>query len=62
VKRVLLVLLGGLALASAMTACSQKIPYKPYLPEQFRGNPEDPDPTIPGLFTGKRRGFVVYGR
>lgn len=48
--------------AITTSACSKKIPYKPYLPDQFRGEPGEPDPTIPGLFTGKKRGYTIYGR
>lgn len=44
------------------TAGCQKIPYKPYLPEQYRGDPSEPDPTLPGLLTGKKGEYVIYGR
>jgi len=36
--------------------------YKPYLEENYRGAPEDPDANMPGLFSGKTGGFVLYER
>ena len=36
--------------------------YKPYLPEQYRGDPSEPDSSIPGVFTGKRGEYVIYGK
>ena len=61
-KRVWAILFGVFAISIATTACSQKVAYKPYLPEQFRGEPGEPDPSIPGIFTGKKRGYTIYGR
>lgn len=37
--------------------------YKPYLPEQYRTSETDPtdqSPTLPGIFTGKKREWVIY--
>jgi len=45
-----------------LAGCPKKIAYKPYLPEQYRGEPGDPEPTMPGIFTGKRGEYVIYGR
>lgn len=53
---------GWIALVAAAIAGCQSIAYKPYLPEQFRGYIEDPEPTQPGLFTGKRGEYVIMGR
>jgi hypothetical protein len=37
--------------------------YKPYLDENYRGAPDEPDANMPGLFTGRKGGgFVIYGR
>jgi hypothetical protein len=43
----------------ALAAC-QKIPYKPYLPEAQRGDPIEPKG--PGIFTGKKGEYTIYGR
>lgn len=45
----------------AVAGC-QKIGYKPYLPEEYRGDPKDPSPTQSGILTGKRGEYVIYGR
>jgi len=44
-----------------LTGCP-KYKYKPYLPEENRGEPDEPDPTLPGLLTGKRGEYVIYGK
>jgi hypothetical protein len=36
--------------------------YKPYLAEEFRGPAEDPPSNMPGLFTGRKGGYVIYER
>lgn len=56
--------LGWIALIAAVVAMAgcQKIAYKPYLPEQYRGDPSDPEPTLPGVFTGKRGEYVIYDK
>ena len=54
-----MVLMAVSMISVAVTGC-QKIPYKPYLPEAQRGDPKEP--SQPGLFTGKRKGYVIYGR
>jgi hypothetical protein len=43
----------------AISGC-QKIAYKPYLPEQYRVDADEPDPTLPGILTGKRGEYVIY--
>jgi len=48
-----------IALAVSLTGCPK---YKPYLPEQYRGAANDPDPTLPGVFTGRRGKYVIYGK
>lgn len=48
-----------IALAVSLTGCPK---YKPYLPEQYRGPADEPDSTIPGILTGKRGEYVIYGR
>lgn len=50
-----------IAAAIAVAGC-QKIAYKPYLPEEYRGDPQDPSPTQPGIFTGRKGEYVIYGR
>ena len=30
--------------------------------EQYRGGVDEPEPTMPGLFTGKRGEYVIYER
>jgi hypothetical protein len=45
--------------AFSVTGCPR---YKPYLPEQYRGDAQDPDSSIPGIFTGKKREYVIYGQ
>jgi len=52
---------GILVIAFAMAGC-QTIKYKPYLPEEFRGDPEGPDPSVPGVFTGKSGEYTIYGK
>jgi hypothetical protein len=59
VKKVSTIFLTMMALSLVTGAC-QKIPYKPYLPEAQRGDPTEPKG--PGLFTGKRGEYVIYGR
>ena len=56
--------LGWIMLVAAVVAMAgcQKIAYKPYLPEQYRGDPKDPEPTLPGILTGKRGEYVIYGK
>ena len=54
-------LLAMIAVAMLLTGCP-KYKYKPYLPEQYRGEPDEPDPTLPGVFTGKKGEYVIYGR
>ena len=51
-----------IAIAMVLAGCPKKITYKPYLPEQYRGEPGEPEPTMPGIFTGKRGEYVIYGR
>lgn len=51
-----------LSVAIIAAAGCQKIPYKPYLPEQYRGDPKDPEPTQPGIFTGRKGEYVIYGK
>ena len=51
-----------IAIAVVLAGCPKKIAYKPYLPEQYRGGVDEPEPTMPGLFTGKRGEYVIYER
>jgi hypothetical protein len=51
-----------IAIAVVLAGCPKKIAYKPYLPEQYRGGDEDPEPTLPGIFTGRDGKYVIYGR
>jgi len=53
--------LAMIAVALLLTGCP-KYKYKPYLPEEHRGEPDEPDPTLPGLLTGKRGEYVIYGK
>jgi len=50
------------AIAVVLAGCPKNISYKPYLPEQYRGGVDEPEPTMPGLFTGKRGEYVIYER
>jgi hypothetical protein len=50
-----------IAVAFVLTGCP-KYTYKPYLPEEYRGKPDEPDPTLPGILSGKRGEYVIYGR
>jgi hypothetical protein len=36
--------------------------YKPYLPEEYRVPANEPSPTLPGVFSGRRDGILIYGR
>tara|TARA_Y100001934_G_C11819637_1_gene525564 strand:- start:345 stop:536 length:192 start_codon:yes stop_codon:yes gene_type:complete len=47
------------AMAVALVGCPK---YKPYLPEEFRGPADEPASSQPGLFTGKKGEYVIYGR
>jgi hypothetical protein len=48
-----------IAAAMTLAGCPQ---YKPYLPEEYRVPANEPSPTLPGIFTGKRGEYVIYGR
>ena len=48
-----------IAVAMTLAGCPQ---YKPYLPEEYRVPADEPSPTLPGLFTGKKGGYVIYGK
>ena len=50
-----------IVLAIATVGC-QKIAYKPYLPEEYRVDADEPSPSLPGAFTGARGEYVIYGR
>ena len=51
------------AIAVVLAGCPNKIDYKPYLPEQYRAeNAGEPEPTMPGIFTGKKGEYVIYDR
>jgi len=50
-----------IAMAILLTGCP-KYTYKPYLPEEYRGAPDEPDPTLPGILSGKSGEYVIYGR
>jgi len=51
-----------IAIAVVLAGCPKTITYKPYLPEQYRGRNDEPEPTLPGVFTGRDGEFVIYGR
>ena len=54
--------LAGLILITLnVTGCS-KVNYKPYLPEEYRGDESEPSSDIPGVFTGKGREYIIYGQ
>jgi hypothetical protein len=48
-----------IAVALTLTGCPK---YKPYLPESMRGPADEPEPTLPGVLTGKRGEYVIYGK
>ena len=48
-----------IAVAFALTGCPK---YKPYLPEEYRGEPGEPASNQSGVFTGKKGEWVIYGR
>ena len=50
-----------IAVAMLLTGCP-KYKYKPYLPEEYRGKADEPDPTQPGVLTGKKGEYVIYGK
>jgi len=56
-KKIGLVFFATAAISIVASGC-QKIPYKPYLPEEMRA--PSGEPTQPGAFTGKKRGWVIY--
>lgn len=48
-----------IAVAFSLAGCPK---YKPYLDEQYRGPADEPDSSIPGVLTGKRGEYVIYGK
>jgi hypothetical protein len=36
--------------------------YQPYIDERYRVKANEPDPTLGGIFTGKKGHYVIYGR
>ena len=48
-----------IAAAMTLAGCPK---YKPYLPEEYRVPANEPSPTLPGIFSGKRGEYVIYGR
>jgi len=50
-----------IAASVLLTGCP-RYKYKPYLPEEYRGEPDEPAPTQSGIFTGKGGEYVIYGR
>jgi hypothetical protein len=48
-----------IAIALALAGCPK---YKPYLPEEYRGPAGEPSKTLPGIFTGRKGEYVIYGK
>jgi hypothetical protein len=47
------------AVATTLGGCPS---YKPYLPEQYRVKANEPEPTLGGVFTGRKGQYVIYGQ
>jgi hypothetical protein len=48
-----------IALALTLVGCPK---YKPYLPEEYRGPADEPSKNLPGIFTGRKGEYVIYGK
>jgi len=48
------------AMAAVLSGCPKNLTYKPYLPEEYRGEPGDADPTLRGVLTGRSGKYVIY--